>query len=94
MKTIRQSAENVNNYMLPKILVHFVYLSPDENDIPSKEFDGVCDSVPRIGEMVVPQAGSERVIVHAVYNKFIPKPEMGTDFYQYITVVLKECDSQ
>lgn len=80
--------------MPPEIPVHFVYLSSDENEAPSKEFDAVCVSVPRIGEMVTPQSGSKRVIVSNVYNNFIPNPEMGTDFYQYITVVLKEIGQQ
>lgn len=77
--------------MLPEIPVHFIYLSPDENEAPSKEFDAVCVSVPRVGEMVRPQAGSEYVIVDSVQSKFIPNPLLGTDFYQYITVILKDC---
>ena len=76
---------------MPEIPVRFVYLSPDNEEVPDTEFEAVCLSVPRIGETVVPQAGSKRVIVLNVYHKFIKNEAFDAErFTQYITVVLKE----
>lgn len=80
-----------NGQLIPEIPVHFVYLSPDNEEIPDTEFDAICLSIPRIGETVVPQAGSKKVVVHNVYHKFIKNADFAPEgFTQYITVVLKE----
>jgi hypothetical protein len=76
--------------MLPQIPVRFVFLGSDEIESPDSQFEAVCVSVPKIGEQVTPQAGSQKVRVANVYHNFIPNPEMGEGFYQYITVVLKD----
>lgn len=77
--------------MLPEIPLKFVYLGPDGEEHLDKEFEALCVSVPRVGEVVVPQARSERVMVDKVYHKFIKNEAMSdTQFVQYITVVLKE----
>jgi hypothetical protein len=47
----------------PQVPVLFVYV--DGGEI-GKTFHALCSSVPRVGELVVPQAGSPSVIVHAV----------------------------
>jgi hypothetical protein len=76
---------------LPEIPVRFIYLAPDGQEDLDRQFDAICLSVPRIGEIVVPQAGSPKVVVHQVYHKFIKNEAMNTErFVQYITVVLKE----
>ena len=77
--------------LLPEIPVRFVYLAPDGQEELNRQFDMICLSVPRIGETVVPQAGSNKVVVHNVYHKFIKNEAMDSKlFVQYITVVLKE----
>lgn len=77
--------------LIAEIPVRFVYLSPDNQEIPDTQFDAICLSVPKIGETVVPQAGSDKVVVHNVYHKFIKNEEFDAEmFTQYITVVLKE----
>ncbi len=76
---------------LPEIPIRFVYLAPDGQEELGRQFDAICLSVPRIGESVVPQAGSPKVIVRNVYHKFIKNEAMDKEhFVQYITVVLKE----
>jgi len=68
-----------------------VYIASDGQEDLDRQFDAICLAVPRIGETVVPQAGSEKVIVHNVYHKFIKNEAMDKErFVQYITVVLKE----
>ena len=77
--------------LIPEIPVRFIYLAPDGQEELDRQFDAICSSVPRIGETVVPQAGSKKVIVHNVYHKFIKNEAMDSKlFVQYITVVLKE----
>jgi len=74
-----------------EIPVRFVYLAPDGQEELNRQFDAICLAVPRIGETVVPQAGSPKVIVHNVYHKFIKNEAMDSKlFVQYITVVLKD----
>jgi hypothetical protein len=76
---------------LPEIPIRLVYLAPDGQENIDRQFDVICLSVPRIGESIVPQAGSPKVIVHNVYHKFIKNEAMDKErFVQYITVVLKE----
>jgi hypothetical protein len=48
---------------MPIIPVNFIYIS--EGEI-GKQFLATCSSVPREGELVFPEAGSSKVIVHAV----------------------------
>ena len=79
--------------MLPEMPIHFVYLSPDGTE-SDREFNATCISVPHIGETVIPQAGSRKVIVANVYHKFITNEQLGDGFYQYITVCLKEFPAQ
>jgi len=77
--------------MLPEIPVRLIYIAPDGQEYLDRQFDAICLSVPRIGETVVPVAGSPKVIVHNVYHKFIKNEAMDKErFTQYITVVLKE----
>ena len=77
--------------VFPEIPVRFVYLAPNGQEELNRQFDAICLSMPRIGETIVPQAGSPKVIVHNVYHKFIKNEAMDSErFIQYITVVLKE----
>lgn len=77
--------------LVPEIPVRFIYLAPNGEEDDDTQFDGICVSVPRIGETVVPQAGSRKVRVHNVYHKFIRNELLDEErFVQYITVVLKE----
>jgi hypothetical protein len=81
--------------MLPEIPVRFVYLGPDGEEHLDTQFDAICVSAPRIGETVLPAAGSKKVIVHNVYHRFIKNEAMDSQrFVQYITVVLKELPPQ
>jgi len=80
--------------LLPEIPVHFVYLARDGEEDADTEFDAICVSVPRIGETVVPSAGSQMVRVHNVYHKFVRNDLMDEErFVQYITVVLTEFET-
>lgn len=77
--------------MLAEIPVRFVYLGPKGEEDLDTQFDAICLSVPRTGETIVPQAGSQKVVVHNVYHKFIKNPAMDDErFVQYITVVLSD----
>lgn len=62
------------------IPVHFVYLGSDGRENRDRQFDAISVSVPR--------SGSQKVIVHNVYHKFILTDE--EELMQVITVVLKE----
>ena len=49
-------------------VIHCVYM--DDEDIgSSKGFFAVCEAVPRIGEHICPEAGSDHVEVMSVYHK-------------------------
>ncbi len=81
----------MNGSYLPEVPVRIVYLGPDGEEDLDTQFDAICVCVPRIGETVVPLAGSSSVRVHRVYHKFIKNEEMSHDrFVQYVTVVLKD----
>ncbi len=51
------------NMAMPIIPVTFIYI---DNGTIGKQFQAICSSVPRVGEVVFPQAGSNKVFVHAV----------------------------
>ena len=65
----------------PEIPVRFIYLAPDGQEELNRQFDAICLSVPRIGETVVPQAGSNKVRVHNVYHKFIKNEAMDSKLF-------------
>jgi hypothetical protein len=46
---------------LPEIPVRFVYLGADGRENLNTEFDTICVSVPHVGELIVPDAGSRKV---------------------------------
>ena len=76
---------------LPEIPVRFVYLGDDGREHLDTEFDAICVSVPRVGEMVIPDSGSNKVVVHSVYHRFVLNEDMDASRpVQYITVVLRE----
>ena len=56
--------------VISEIPVRFVYLAPDGEEDLHTQFDAICLAVPRIGETVVPNAGSKKVVVHNVYHNF------------------------
>lgn len=70
--------------------VSFVYLAPDGSEAVDTQFQALCAFVPRVGEMVMPQAGSRKVLVHSVYYKIVTAPDSSGVFVMYPTVVLKE----
>jgi len=76
--------------MMPEIPVSFVYLAPDGTEATDTQFIAVCSSVPRVGEMVVPHAGSKKVVVHQVYYAITAHPHVPRCFSMTPNVVLKE----
>lgn len=47
----------------PQIPVHFHYFDGGQ---PQRSYRALCTTVPRAGELVFPEKGSPKVIVHAV----------------------------
>ena len=75
------------------IPVRFIYLDDDGSELPERHYDVDCYAVPRIGEMIVPQAGSARrtgAIVVNVHHTLFTLTEHGGPVEQRIHVVLRE----
>jgi hypothetical protein len=58
----------------PAIQVFFIY---ESEGVVDKTFHATCTAVPRVGELVFPQAGSSAVIVHAVGYRTEQIPGLG-----------------
>ena len=76
--------------ILPEIPVRFVYLSPNNEEVPDTQFEAVCVSVPKIGETVVPQVGSEKVIVHNVCHRLIKNEAFDAERFSPATSRLED----
>ncbi len=59
---------------MPTIPVHFFYI---ENGVIGKSFRALCTTVPRAGEIIFPEAGSAKVIVHVVAYRAETIPGLG-----------------
>ncbi len=51
------------SWAVPAIVVTFLYCDEGKE---KRRFQAYCTAIPREGELVAPEAGSKRVIVHAV----------------------------
>jgi len=76
---------------VPLFPVRIVYLAPDGSEMLDTFFDSLCVAVPRIGETVIPQAGSQKAIVQNVYHRFIATEGKGV--VQFITVCVRDFPS-
>jgi uncharacterized protein (DUF433 family) len=68
--------------------VNFVYLGPEGEEVPDKQFQARCSTLPRLGEIIIPMAGSPQVVVTDVYHK-LGKSTAG-ELILVPTVVLEE----
>jgi uncharacterized protein (DUF433 family) len=72
------------------IPVNFVYLGPEGEEVPDKQFQARCSALPRVGEIVIPMAGSPRVVVTDVYHKLGQSAAFPGELILVPTVVLEE----
>jgi uncharacterized protein (DUF433 family) len=70
--------------------INFVYLGPEGEEVPDKQFQARCSSLPRIGEIILPMAGSPRVVVVGVYHKLGQSTTFPGELVLVPTVVLEE----
>ena len=70
--------------------VNFVYLGPEGEEVPDKQFQARCLALPRVGEIVIPMAGSPRVVVTDVSHKLGPSQAFPGELILIPTVVLEE----
>ena len=74
----------------PDTPVHFVYLNDDTDELDaSTEFNGLCHSVPRVGDIVSRHESGRDAVVERVYHKFVTSPD--GEHYQVTTVALRPC---
>jgi uncharacterized protein (DUF433 family) len=72
--------------------VNFVYLGPDGEEVPDKQFRARCWPIPRVGEMIIPMAGSPRVVVTDVYHRLSQSTAYPGELILVPTVVLEEVE--
>jgi uncharacterized protein (DUF433 family) len=73
--------------------VNFVYLGPEGEEVPDKQFQARCSALPRAGEIIVPMAGSARVVVTDVYHKLGHSTAFPGELILIPTVVLEEVNA-
>ena len=74
--------------------VNFVYLGPDGEELLDKQISARCWGLPRVGEFIIPEAGSPRVIVTEVYHKLGKSTAFPGELISVPTVVLEEVKQQ
>src|SRR5690349_10471484 len=74
--------------------VNFVYLGPEGEEVPDKQFQARCSALPRVGEIVMPMAGSSRVVVTDVYHKLGQSTAFPGELILVPTVVLEEAKAE
>ncbi len=74
--------------------VNFVYLGPEGEEVPDKQFQARCSALPRVGEVVIPMAGSPRVVVTDVYHKLGQSTAFPGELILVPTVVLEEAKAE
>jgi uncharacterized protein (DUF433 family) len=70
--------------------VNFVYLGPEGEEVPDKQFQARCSALPGVGEIVVPMVGSASVVVTDVYHKLGQSKAFPGELILVPTVVLEE----
>ena len=73
--------------------VNFVYLGPEGEEVPDKQFQARCSALPRVGEIVIPMTGSPRVVVTDVYYKLGTSTAFPGELILVPTVVLEEAQA-
>jgi uncharacterized protein (DUF433 family) len=76
--------------MNPSMPVNFVYLGPEGQEVPDKQFQARCPALPRVGEVVIPMAGGPRVVVTDVYHKLEQSTAFPGELVLVPTVVVEE----
>jgi uncharacterized protein (DUF433 family) len=81
--------------MTPSMLVpvNFVYLGPEGEEVPDRQFQARCSALPRVGEKVLPMAGSPQVVVTDVYYKLGESTAFPGELVLVPTVVLEEVNA-
>jgi uncharacterized protein (DUF433 family) len=74
--------------------VNFVYLGPEGEEVPDKQFQARCSALPRVGEFVIPMVGSPRVVVTDVYHKLGKSTAFPGELISVPTVVLEEIKAE
>jgi uncharacterized protein (DUF433 family) len=74
--------------------VNFVYLGPEGEEVPDKQFEARCSALPRVGEILIPMAGSPRVVVTDVYHKLGQSKAFPGELILVPTVVLEEVKAE
>lgn len=71
--------------------VNFIFVAADGEELLDTQFQAWCVAVPRVGEMVIPHAGNQKVRVRDVCYKFVPSPPGDQHpFMQVVNVVLQD----
>jgi hypothetical protein len=66
---------------IPTIPVTFIYVDAGKIE---REFQAICTSIPREGELVFPPAGSTKVIVHVVTYGIKQIPGVGSTIVPFV----------
>jgi hypothetical protein len=69
-------------------VIHVTFLYCDEGK-EQRRFQAICTAIPREGELVAPEAGSKRVIVHAVAYRIVFLRELTQEEERKYCIITK-----
>jgi uncharacterized protein (DUF433 family) len=75
------------------MLINFVFVGQEGDELPDQQFQGRGLALPRVGDILIPMAGGLRVVVKRVYHKLEQSKAIPAEMILVPTVVLQEVKS-